>query len=145
MFAKTNACDVKGGRAKITCKRCKRIRYFEVSHSDRRKNLRCTCGKSEYYTLNHRRFNRESASGIAQLVLNGGRESKVLLCDMSYGGVGFLMKRQNARALKIRSETVIRFRSSSGSMTQRKIRIRSIANNRVGGQYTDGCGWLMDS
>lgn len=95
--------------------------------------------------LNHRRFNRESTSGIAQVVLSGGKESKVLLCDISYGGVGFMMQRQKARSLTVRSDTVIRFRSSSGSMVQRKIRIKNIHNNRVGGQYTDGCGWLMDS
>lgn len=145
MFAKTNSCDVKGGRVHVTCKRCKKTRYFEVLQNDRKRTLRCSCGKSESYTLNHRRFNRESASGVAQVILNGGRESKVMLCDMSYGGVGFLMKRQYARSLKVSSETVIRFRASSGAMTQRKIRIQSIDNNRVGGQYTDGCSWLMDS
>jgi hypothetical protein len=138
MQGRAQTCSVKDGRIRITCARCAKKHYVAVPAGTRKKTVRCVCGLSTLYTLNHRATPRESISGQAQLILLNGRECPVYLCDRSLGGISFNIPRQYARSVANGQDIRIKYRSMGGSTLQRKIRIKSMNNNRVGAQVLDG-------
>lgn len=132
-----NSINVVGGKIRVTCPRCSRKKYVEVPPNTRRRVVRCVCGKSQVYLVNYRKDNRESISGKAQMVLTNATEAKIRLCDSSTSGIGFLVPREYTSTLSCGQEIRIKYKSGSGSTTQRKICIKNIMGNRVGGQYTN--------
>lgn len=132
-----NSCNVLGGKIRVTCTRCSRKKYVEVPPNSRRRVFRCICGKSQVYLVNYRKDNRESISGKAQMILTNATEAKIRLCDASTSGIGFLVPREYTSTLSCGQEIRIKYKSGSGSTTQRKICIKNIMGNRVGGQYTN--------
>ncbi|PIE56160.1 MAG: hypothetical protein CSA34_05465 [Desulfobulbus propionicus] len=104
----------------------------------RKKIFRCTCGLATTYTLNHRKENREVTSGKALVILSGGQEYPVYLTDLSVRGVGFTMAPQYCRFLSSGGEVNLKYRSASGGLALRKLRVVTITGNRIGGQFTDG-------
>lgn len=131
------SCDVVGGKIRVTCPRCRRKKYAEVPPNSRRRVVRCICGKSQVYLVNYRKDNRESISGKAQMVLMNASEAKIRLCDASISGIGFLVPREYISVLSCGQQIGIKYKSGNGSTTQRKICIKNIMGNRVGGQYTN--------
>ncbi|WP_028579141.1 PilZ domain-containing protein [Desulfogranum japonicum] len=142
MFASPNSCDVKGGRIRTVCSRCKSVRYVPVSSNTRRKAVRCRCGKNTTYMVNHRGFRRETTSGVAEIFMPNGGKMNVLLNDVSSAGIGFTARSGGLRALAIGSEITLKYRSGD-SQTNRKARIRNVAGNRAGAEFTDGLANLM--
>ena len=137
MHGRSKTCNVVEGRIRVSCPRCERKWYLAVGGGVRKKSVRCTCGLSTQYTLNHRTALRESTCGKALLFLANGRQCPVYLCDMSLGGVGFNVPHQYVRAIATGQEVQIKYRAMNGSSLQRKIRICSVANTRVGAQFLD--------
>lgn len=137
MRGRAKACNVVEGRIRVTCPRCERKWYLAVPAGTRKKSVRCTCGMSSQYTLNHRTALREATCGKGLLFLANGRQCPVYLSDLSLGGVGFSVPHQYVRTITAGQEAQIKYRSLSGSSVQRKIRIRSVANTRIGGQFLD--------
>ncbi len=138
MPGRAQTCSVKDGRIRVTCARCAKKRYVPIPPGTRKKTVRCTCGLSTNYTLNHRATARESLSGQALLTLLNGKECPVYLCDRSLGGVSFNIPRQYARSIAAGQDVRIKYRSTGGPTLQRKIRIKNISNNRIGAQFLDG-------
>ncbi len=138
MSGRTQTCTVKGGRIHVICERCGRKRYIEVPQGLRKKTVRCVCGLSTRFTLNHRSSVRESTCGKAMVILQNGRQYPVYLCDTSLSGIGFNTPPQYGRSIGKGQEASIKFRSLGGATVQRKIRVKSVANNRVGAQFLDG-------
>ena len=138
MRGKSQTYTVKDGRIRITCSRCARKQYVTVPAGLRKKMIRCTCGQSALYTLNFRSSAREATSGKAFVILPNGRECPVYLCDISMGGVGFNIPVQYSRTLANVPEARIKFRSITGSMVLRRIRIKCVSNNRIGAEFLDG-------
>lgn len=136
MAGLAKSCNAIGGKIRVTCPRCNKTKYAEVATGTRRKIVRCSCGMSASYSVNYRKAVREAASGRAQVVFNNSKESKIRLCDTSYAGVGFVVPPELALSLSCGQEISVKCKSGSGSMAQRKLRIRNITRNRVGGQYT---------
>ena len=137
MRGRAKTCNVVEGRIRVSCPRCERKWYLAVPAGIRRKSVRCTCGMSTQYTLNHRAAMRETTCGKALLFLASGRQCPVYLCDLSLGGVGFNVPPQYVRALAAGQEGQLKYRAMHGSSMQRRIRIRSVANTRVGAQFLD--------
>ena len=129
------SCDVRGGMIKVTCMRCEKTRYVEVSQGTRRKVVRCSCGLSGTYKVNYRQTIRESSSSRAHAVLSNAREALIQLCDTSAAGVGFTVPREFSRSFYRGQEIRIKFKGSSGSLAQRRLRVQSINGNRIGGKY----------
>lgn len=129
------SCDVKGGMIRVTCSRCEKTRYAEVSRGTRRKVVRCLCGMSGTYLVNYRGAIREKASARAQAVLANTKEAAIRLCDISASGIGFTISREYTHSFYRGQDIRIKLRGSSGAFAQRRIRIRNIAGNRIGGQY----------
>jgi hypothetical protein len=100
--------------------------------------VRCICGQSTLYTLNHRASVRESTCGKAFVILLNGRECPIYLCDISLGGVGFNVPTQYSRTIANGQDLRIKYRSMTGSAVLRKIRIKNIINNRAGAEFLDG-------
>lgn len=138
MQGKAQTCLVKNGRIRVICARCAKKKYIAVIVGVRKKTVRCTCGLSTLYTLNHRGAARESTCGKAQIILQSGRMCPVYLCDMSPSGIGFNIPRQYSRSVTNGQDISIKYRSQGGATVQRKIRVKDIANNRVGAQFLDG-------
>lgn len=138
MHGKSQTCTVKDGRIRVVCTRCAKKQYIAVPAGVRKKTVRCTCGLSALYTLNHRATARESTCGKALIILQNGKECPVYLCDTSLGGVGFNIPRQYSRSLACGQELRIKFRSQSGTTVLRKILIKNLGNNRAGAQFLDG-------
>lgn len=138
MRGRTQTCSVQNGRIRVTCSRCNKTRYVAVPGGIRKKNIRCPCGLSTMYTLNHRVFARESAWGKAFILLPNGCECPVYLCDISIGGVGFNIPPQYNRLLATTHDLRIKYRSVGGNAQLRKIRITSLINNRGGAEFLDG-------
>lgn len=138
MSGRTQTCTVKDGRIRSTCARCARKQYVIIPAGLRKKMVRCNCGHSTYYTLNHRVANRESTCGKAFVILHNGRECPVYLCDISIGGVGFNIPTQYSRAVANGHDLRIKYRSVSGSMVVRRIQIKNLNNQRVGAEFLDG-------
>lgn len=134
MRGRSQNCHVKDGRIRVTCPRCDKKKFVMIAAHLRKKTVRCACGMSTLCTLNHRAYPRESTCGKALIILENGRECPVYLCDTSLAGIGFLAPYQYLSAFSPNHEVSIKYRSISGSMVQRKIRIKSILNNRVGAQ-----------
>ena len=86
MRGRAKTCNVVEGRIRVSCPRCERKWYLAVPAGIRRKSVRCTCGMSTQYTLNHRAAMRETTCGKALLFLASGRQCPVYLCDLSLGG-----------------------------------------------------------
>jgi len=137
MSTRTKNCDVKGGRIRVLCARCKTVRYVAVSSSARKKMVRCKCGKATMYVLNHRGFVRESISGQAQLELSNGQEFRIYLNDISAGGIGFTVKSGRSRSMRIGQDTTLKYRGPTGSSIQRKAKIKNIAGMRIGAEFID--------
>ena len=66
--------------------------------------------------------------------MENGKECPVYLCDISLTGIGFLIPHQYLHSVSAQQEINIKFRSMAGSMVQRRVRIKSIINNRIGSQ-----------
>ena len=130
------SCDVKGGMIRVTCARCERTKYVEVSQGTRRKVVRCACGMSGSYKVNYRSAIREATSTRAQAVLSNARETVIRLCDTSVCGLGFTVPREYCHSFYRGQEVRIKFRGGSGSMAHRRIRVQNINGNRVGGKYS---------
>ncbi len=133
----TNNCDVKGSRIRSVCARCKKIRYVAVSTVVRKKAVRCRCGKTTYYVINHRGYLRESMSGTAELALDNLTKFKVFICDISPVGIGFILRSGGRMVLTENKNATIKYRSSSGSIIVRKIRIQNIYGTKVGAKFID--------
>lgn len=142
MAGRTQNCDVKGGRIRVVCSRCKSIRYVAVSSASRRKPVRCKCGKVTNYILNHRGFMRESMSGQAMVNIGTHNELQVRLCDFSLGGIGFVVRAGQTRRLRLGQEATLKYRSASGAAIQRKVRLKSMAGMRVGAEFIDSLARL---
>lgn len=140
MRGKSQTCTVKDGRIRISCPRCEKRRYIAVPAGLRKKSVRCDCGMTTNYTLNHRVLPRESTCGKALVIVQGGREIPVYLCDISLGGIAFNVPHQYVRSIANVQELTIKFRSITGSTVSRKILIKSTNNNRVGAQFLDA--WI---
>lgn len=138
MQGKAQTCTVKDGRIRVICARCAKKRYVAVPQGVRRKTVRCVCGMSTLYTLNHRAFVREITCGKALVILQNGREYPIYLCDLSLGGIGFNIPAQYARSIAAGHDLRIKYRSMTGSSVLRKICIKSLANNRAGAEFLDG-------
>ena len=138
MHGRTKTCSVKDGRIRITCARCNKTRYVAIAGQIRKKNVRCPCGLSTTYTLNHRIYQRESTWGKAFVLLPNGRECPIYLCDISIGGIGFNIPPQYSRTLATAHDLRIKYRAGAGGATLRKIRITSLNNNRAGAEFLDG-------
>lgn len=137
MHGKSQTCTVKDGRIRVTCPRCEKKRYLTVPAGVRKKTVRCSCGQSTLCTLNHRGGPRESTCSKAVVFLKNGRECPVYLCDISLGGLGFLLPFQYLRSIAGGQELLVKYRSTAGSMIQRKIEVKSVTNNRIGAQFVD--------
>ncbi|MGE4560777.1 MAG: hypothetical protein AB7E77_11290 [Desulfobulbus sp.] len=138
MRGRAQTCTVKDGRIRVTCSRCTKSRYVAVPGGLRKKNVRCPCGQSTMYTLNHRAAARESTWGKAFVLLPNGRECPVYLCDISPGGLGFTLPPQYTRTLATAHDLRIKYRSGTGNTMLRRIRITSLVNNRAGAAFLDG-------
>ncbi len=138
MRGRSQTCAVIDGRIRVTCPRCAKSRYVAVPGSLRKKNVRCPCGLSTLYTLNHRVHVRESTWGKAFILLPNGRECPIYLCDISLGGVGFNVPPQYNRTLSTTSDLRIKYRTSTGNSMLCKIRITNLVNNRAGAEFLDG-------
>ena len=138
MPGRSQTCTVKDGRIRVICSRCAKKQYIAIPAGLRKKGVRCPCGHSTIYTLNHRGSVRESTCGKAFVILQTGRECPVYLCDLSVGGVGFNVPTQYSRAIANGQDLRIKFRSMTGASVLRKIRIKSLANNRAGAEFLDG-------
>ncbi len=142
MAGRTQNCDVKGGRIRVVCSRCKSIRYVPVSSSSRRKPVRCKCGKITSYILNHRGFMRESLSGQAMVNFGTHNDLRVRLSDVSLGGIGFIVRAGQTRRMRLGQEVTLKYRSASGAAIQRKIRLKSLSGLRMGAEFIDGLARL---
>ena len=138
MPGRSQTCSVKDGRIRVTCARCAKKQYLAIPAGLRKKMIRCSCGHSALYTLNHRAAVRESTCGKAFVILQTGRECPVYLCDLSTGGVGFTVPPQYSRTIANGHDLRIKYRAMAGSTVVRKIRIRSMGNNRIGAEFLDG-------
>ena len=138
MPGRSQTCTVKDGRIRVTCSRCSKKQYVAIPTGLRKKTVRCTCGQSTLYTLNHRASVRESTCGKAFVILQNGRECPIYLCDLSLGGIGFNVPTQYSRAIATGQDLRIKYRSMIGSTVLRKIRIKSLTNNRAGAEFLDG-------
>jgi hypothetical protein len=138
MHGRSQTVTVKDGRIRITCSRCAKKQYIAIPDGLRKRMVRCTCGHSTLCTLNHRTLVRESACGKAFVILPTGRECPVYLCDISLGGVGFNVTTQHSRAIASGQDLRIKYRSMNGSTVVRRIRIKSLGNNRAGAEFLDG-------
>lgn len=138
MPGRAQTCTVKNGRIRVTCTRCARRQYVAVPEALRKKMVRCVCGHSTLYTLNHRTFARESTYGKGLVILHNGRECPVYLCDISIGGVGFNVPTQYSRVIANGQDLRLKYRAITGSTVLRRIRIRSMTNNRAGAEFLDG-------
>ena len=134
MRGRSQICNVKDGRIRIVCPRCGKKKFVTIAANLRKKTIRCMCGLSTPCTLNHRVYPRESTCGKALIILENSKEFPVYLCDTSLAGIGFLLPYQYMSAIANTHELSIKFRSMAGSMAQRRIRIKSILNNRIGAQ-----------
>jgi hypothetical protein len=128
----------KDGRIRVTCPRCDKKRYVPIQSGVRKKQIRCVCGQSALYTINHRLHDRESIWGKAFVVLDNGNEIPIYLLDLSLGGIGFNVAPQFSRSLGCVHNARIKYRSATGHSTLRKIRITSLINNRAGAEFLDG-------
>lgn len=137
MAGRTKSINVKDGRIRTTCDRCAKKQYVVIPTGLRKKMVRCTCGHSTFYTLNHRASGRESTCGKAYIILQNGSECPVYLSDISIGGVGFTVPAQYSRSIAKAHDLRIKYRSVSGSMVMRRIRLKSLSKNRVGAEFTD--------
>lgn len=135
---RSQVCNVMEGRIRVTCSRCEKKRFIAVADGLRKKLIRCQCGQSTQYILNHRSAVRESSCGKALLFLANGRNCPVYLADISMSGIGFSVPHQYTRAIASGQDINIKFRALSGATIQRKIRIKSVIGNRIGAQFLDG-------
>ena len=136
MAGQLKSCDVKGGMIRVTCMRCEKTKYVEVSQGTRRKVVRCTCGLSGAYKVNYRVAIRETSNTRAHAILSNAREAVIRLCDTSVSGLGFTVPREYAHSFYRGQEVRIKFRGGSGSMAHRRIRVQNINGNRVGGKFS---------
>lgn len=138
MRGRSQTIKAKDGRIRITCARCDKKRYVPIQSGVRKKQIRCVCGQSALYTINHRAFDRESIWGKAFVVLDNGNEIPIYLLDLSLGGIGFNVAPQFSRSLGAVRTARIKYRSATGHSTLRTIRITSLFNNRAGAEFLDG-------
>lgn len=135
---KSKDCNVVEGRIRIACPRCGKKKFVAVNGGLRKKSIRCLCGMSTMYTLNHRAASRESNCGKALVFLASGRSCPAYLADISLGGIGFNIPHQYVRSIATGQDLMIKFRALSGVTIQRRIRIKSVVGHRIGAQFLDG-------
>ena len=128
-------CNIKGGMIKATCSRCLKTRYVQVSPGTKRKVVRCGCGMSNSFSVNYRNSIRESSSRRAHAILHNAKEAVIRLCDTSISGIGFVIPQEYALSLYRGQEIQIKYKGPSG-VSQRRIKIKNVVGNRIGGQYT---------
>lgn len=138
MPGRAQTCTVKDGRIRVVCTRCAKKQFIVVSPGTRKKTVRCHCGLSTLFTLNHRQSPRESTCGKGLIVLQNGRQCPVYLSDMSLGGVGFNLPHQYSRSVAVGQEICIKYRTLTGSSIQRRIRVKSLRYTRAGAEFLDG-------
>lgn len=138
MHGRSQTIKIKDGCIRVICSRCNKKRYVPVQTGVRKKQVRCICGQSVLYTINHRLYERESIWGKAFVLLENGTEIPIYLLDRSLGGIGFNVAPQFARSLATGHNTRIKYRTSTGNAVLRKIRITSLHNNRAGAAFLDG-------
>ncbi len=142
MSARSDICNVKGGRIRVICARCKTVRYVSVSQASRKKTVRCRCGKVTYYNLNHRGYQREKISGSGEIIFNNSTKYKVHLRDITLAGIGFIVQRHISRILHPKREVIIKYRTSNGAAIERKIRIKNREGIMVGAEFIDATAQL---
>ena len=120
---------------KATCSRCLKTRYVQVSPGTTRKVVRCGCGMSNSFSVNYRNSIRESSSRRAHAILHNAKEAVIRLCDTSISGIGFVIPQEYALSLYRGQEIQIKYKGPSG-VSQRRIKIKNVVGNRIGGQYT---------
>jgi hypothetical protein len=129
------SCNAVGGRIRTHCSRCQKVLFIEIAPETRKKIVRCSCGKSSAYVINYRRSSRTSSSIRANAVLSNAREARIQVCDTSSEGIGFLIPPEYRLSLHRGDEVRIKYRAGSGTLAQRRLLIKNINGNRVGGQY----------
>ncbi len=142
MSGRANNCDVKGGRIRVICARCKTVRYVAVSQASRKKTVRCRCGKVTYFNLNHRGYYREKISGQGEIILSKISKYRVHLRDVSQAGIGFIVRGNAARILATNRDLTIQYKNSNGASILRKIRIKNVAGSMVGAEFIDSLAQL---
>lgn len=135
MGSSLKSCNIKGGMIKVTCSRCDKKRYVQITAGTRKKVVRCGCGMSGAYNINYRSSLREATSRKAHAVLVNAKEAVIRLCDKSTTGIAFTIPQEHVLSLYREQEIKIKFKGGSG-VSQRKIRIKNIVGNRIGGQYS---------
>lgn len=138
MHGRSQTIKAKDGRIRVSCPRCDKKSYVPVPSGVRKKQVRCVCGQSVLYTINHRMFERESICGKAFVLLDNGHEIPIYLRDLSPGGIGFNVPPQFTRSLSNVRTARIKYRATTGHSTLRRIRITSLYNNRAGAAFLDG-------
>jgi len=135
MLGSFNNFTVKGGKIRVRCPHCQKVRYHAVPLNLRRKIARCHCGKSTHCMLNYRMTHRESNVAKAEVVLDT-RTFHAQISDTSAAGIGFTVKGLT-KAFKVGQDVIIRFKTLRGKINTRKIRIMNVSPSRIGAQYTD--------
>ncbi len=135
MIGNRNGFVVKGGKIKVQCPGCKKVRYYAVPPNLRRKIARCDCGRTVCCTLDYRKKCRESSVAKAEVVLDT-RVFRAQISDVSLVGLGFTLKGLT-KPFRIGQDVTIQFKSVGGKNSMRKIRIMNVTPSRVGARYTD--------
>lgn len=135
-------CNVKGGKIRSVCPRCKQAQYVAVSPAARHKVVRCNCGKATSYMLNHRNFARELLSGPAEIVVGNSANLKILLSDISSAGVGFVLLKGGGSRVAVNKEAILKYRAPAGSTVMRKIKIKNKTGTKVGAEFIDALSKL---
>ncbi|PID52040.1 MAG: hypothetical protein CR972_04000 [Candidatus Moraniibacteriota bacterium] len=122
--------DVKGGRIRTTCPWCRMVKYSGISASVHRKNVRCKCGKSTMYKINHRKHKREICT-IPATVCVDGRIVRVWICDRSPFNIGFTVPRGDMGKFRKKQRVEIKYKESTRILGKQVI-IQSKFGDRIG-------------
>jgi c-di-GMP-binding flagellar brake protein YcgR len=85
---------------------------------------------------------RESLSGQAMVNIGTHNELRVRLCDVSLGGIGFIVRPGQSRRIRLGQDATLKYRSASGTAIQRKVCLKSIDGMRIGAEFIDGLARL---
>ncbi len=135
MIGNLNCFVVKGGKIKVQCPDCKKVRYYAVPPNLRRKIARCGCGRTVRCTLDYRKKRRESSVAKAEVTLDT-RIFRAQISDVSLVGLGFTVKGLT-KPFRVGQDVTIQFKAAGGKNSMRKICIMNVTPSRVGARYTD--------
>jgi len=135
MLGSFSSFKVKGGKIRVQCPHCKKVRYYAVPLNLRRKMARCHCGKSMHCMLDYRTTRRESSAGMAEVTMDATRTFCAQISDVSDAGIGFILKGPT-KSFKVGQNVIIQFKTV-GKNSTRKIRIKNVSPSRIGAQYID--------